>query len=358
VVAGATLAVAMGASAAAPPPHLERVRCLTRCGAPDVVTAGGRVALIGTDLQNVTQVSFHGDPGPVSVAPLAASASRVKAKVPTGALTGHPSVSDVEAQTSVSPQRLHVVSADRVPKPRSFDLHGSSVDPRHAFFDARRQVRLRYRFQSDRGLDVKVQVVRRSSGDVVRSWVEHDSSPFAHHARTWNGLTDKGHAAPDGRYQFRVGRRGKRTYRAGSFTLHGHIYPVRGPHWYRGPIGDFGAPRSGGRTHEGFDIMAACGTRLDAARGGRVVKRGYDPQLYGNFVLIDGRKTPVSYFYAHLRHPASVGKGDRVHTAERIGEVGKTGNARTVGCHLHFEMHLHGHPFDPEPDVRKWDRWS
>ena len=44
-----------------------------------------------------------------------------------------------------------------------------------------------------------------------------------------------------------------------------HVFPVQGPHGTRGPIGEFGAPRDGGRTHEGFDITAACGTR--AGRG-------------------------------------------------------------------------------------------
>jgi hypothetical protein len=29
--------------------------------------------------------------------------------------------------------------------------------------------------------------------------------------------------------------------------------------------------------------------------------------------------------------------------------VGKTGNAITVGCHLHFEIHDHGRPVDPKP---------
>ena len=38
----------------------------------------------------------------------------------------------------------------------------------------------------------------------------------------------------------------------------------------RGAIGEFGAPRSGGRTHEGFDIVAPCGAGLVAVRGGRV----------------------------------------------------------------------------------------
>jgi murein DD-endopeptidase MepM/ murein hydrolase activator NlpD len=47
-----------------------------------------------------------------------------------------------------------------------------------------------------------------------------------------------------------------------------------------------------------------------------------------------------------------------VRTGQRLGEVGATGNARTVGCHLHFELHGPGGPFDPLPDLGAWDGWS
>ncbi len=45
-------------------------------------------------------------------------------------------------------------------------------------------------------------------------------------------------------------------------------------------------------------------------------------------------------------------------SGQRIGSVGKTGNAQTVGCHLHFEMRIHGKAIDPEPALRRWDSWS
>jgi murein DD-endopeptidase MepM/ murein hydrolase activator NlpD len=67
------------------------------------------------------------------------------------------------------------------------------------------------------------------------------------------------------------------SYPDGAAEFHGHVFPVQGPHWTRGAIGDFGAPRDGGRTHEGFDIVAACGTPIVAVRGGRVRSTGYDP---------------------------------------------------------------------------------
>jgi murein DD-endopeptidase MepM/ murein hydrolase activator NlpD len=89
-----------------------------------------------------------------------------------------------------------------------------------------------------------------------------------------------------------------------------------------------------------------------------VRSRGYDPVLYGNYLLIHGEGERRSYFYAHLPRRAAVRRGERVFTGERVGRVGKTGNARTIGCHLHFEVHVNGRPIDPEPLLRAWDRYS
>ncbi len=89
-----------------------------------------------------------------------------------------------------------------------------------------------------------------------------------------------------------------------------------------------------------------------------MLRTGYDPVLYGNYLLIHGLGEDRSYFYAHMIHPAAVHRGDRVWAGERVGSVGKTGNARTVGCHLHFEIHVRGRPIDPEPALNRWDRYS
>jgi murein DD-endopeptidase MepM/ murein hydrolase activator NlpD len=146
--------------------------------------------------------------------------------------------------------------------------------------------------------------------------------------------------------------------RDGGTRYFGHVFPVDGPHGTRGYIGEFGAPRSGGRTHEGFDIVAACDTPLVAVRGGRVLRTGYDPVLYGNYLLIHGEGEDRSYFYAHMPRPALVHRGDRVWTGEPVGFVGETGNAITIGCHLHFEIHVHGRPINPEPSLSHWDAYS
>jgi murein DD-endopeptidase MepM/ murein hydrolase activator NlpD len=126
----------------------------------------------------------------------------------------------------------------------------------------------------------------------------------------------------------------------------------------RGAIGEYHAPRSGGRIHEGFDVTAGCGTELVAVRNGKVLRRGFDPVLYGNYLLIHGEGERRNYFYSHLIRPARVGKGQRVLEGQRVGAVGETGNARGTGCHLHFEIHVRGRPIDPEPPLRRWDRYS
>jgi murein DD-endopeptidase MepM/ murein hydrolase activator NlpD len=144
--------------------------------------------------------------------------------------------------------------------------------------------------------------------------------------------------------------------RTGGVEFRTHVFPVDGPHWTRGSIGEFGAPRSGGRRHEGFDVVAACGTPLVAVATGRVTRTGFDPVLYGNFLTIHGQGEQRSYFYAHLIRPAPIDSGDRIWAGERVGSVGKTGNARTVGCHLHFEIHTHGRPIDPLPALERWER--
>jgi peptidoglycan LD-endopeptidase LytH len=126
----------------------------------------------------------------------------------------------------------------------------------------------------------------------------------------------------------------------------------------RGAIGEYHAARSGGRIHEGFDITAGCGARLVAVRNGRVLRRGFDPILYGNYVLIHGEGERRSYFYAHLSRPSSVRRGATIFEGQPVGPVGETGNAAGTGCHLHFEIHARGVPIDPEPALRRWDRWS
>ena len=85
----------------------------------------------------------------------------------------------------------------------------------------------------------------------------------------------------------------------------------------------------------------------------------YDPVLYGNEVIVRGWLDGRAYRYAHLSDTPLVKRGDRVRTGQQIGYVGDTGNARTVGCHLHFELRSRtGRLLDPEPFLHAWDRFG
>lgn len=248
--------------------------------------------------------------------------------------------------------------AQAKPPGDGFRLGETRVTPGLPLFEGKRAIRLHYRFAARNPVDVRIVVVRAKSGNLVADFTERDATPGRSYTRIWNGLNRRGKAMPDGRYEFRVGVAGKGLKPAGSFPLRGHVFPVDGAHGTRGPIGDFHAPRSGGRIHEGFDITGGCGTPLVAARGGTVEKAGYDPVLYGNYVLIDGAKTGQDYFYAHMLQPAEVNDGQRVYTGQEVGRIGQTGNAAGTPCHLHFEVRVHRKPTDPEPLLRDWDRYS
>ncbi len=93
------------------------------------------------------------------------------------------------------------------------------------------------------------------------------------------GRAESARSPGSGRYKVMVGPVGGPRFAAsGGLRLHGHTFPVDGPHGTRGYIGEFGAPRVDGRTHEGFDITAACGTPLVAIRAGTILKTGLRPR--------------------------------------------------------------------------------
>jgi murein DD-endopeptidase MepM/ murein hydrolase activator NlpD len=307
----------------------------------------------------VVEVGFRGSSGRVPGAPVSVGRRRVLVNVPRGARTGRLRLVDARGRRALAP-RLRIVAPAALPAPGSFAVIGSKVRPGRAFFDHQPAVRLRYRFRGYSAKDVTVKLVR--TGSVVKTWLQRDRLPYAPHRLTWNGMLGQRDAAPRGRYRFKLKGPGHRARLAGGFHLADGKFPVRGPHDYGGALQRFGAPRSGGRTHQGQDVFAACGTPVVAARGGRVQSRGSDAVLYGNWVVIDARGTRADHRYAHFIRPASVRDGERIRTGDRIGRVGKTGNARTVGCMLHFEAWPEGwnerSPVDPLRLLRRWDGWS
>ena len=84
----------------------------------------------------------------------------------------------------------------------------------------------------------------------------------------------------------------------------------------------------------------------------------FDGALDGHYVVIRGRKDSQSYRYSHLLRESALDVGDRVRTGDTVGVVGKSGNAASAGCQLHFEIKRGGRWVDPEPQLRAWDRYS
>jgi murein DD-endopeptidase MepM/ murein hydrolase activator NlpD len=107
----------------------------------------------------------------------------------------------------------------------------------------------------------------------------------------------------------------------------------------------FGAPRSGGRSHAGVDMMGGYGQPVYAALPGTLSTSS--SSLGGNqaYVHSDGG---TYTFYAHLQGFAGV--SGSVGAGTLIGYIGDTGNA-TGTPHLHFEYHPGGVLVNPTPYV-------
>ena len=235
-------------------------------------------------------------------------------------------------------------------------MQKASASPTRGFTDSLGGVRIDYRLSGSEATAVSIRI--SGSDGEVRTIDVPQAPPGKDLVERWDGLTDGGRPVGDGTYRIVVAVAGGNQKDAGSVELHRHFFPVRGPHGTRGPVGEFGAPRNGGRRHKGFDVVARCGTPLAATVTGTVVNRAYDARLDGNYVVIRGLGERRKYWYAHMVHPSTFRRGDLVHVGQIVGRVGRTGNARTVGCHLHFEIHVNGRPVNPAPDLRAWDRYS
>jgi murein DD-endopeptidase MepM/ murein hydrolase activator NlpD len=255
------------------------------------------------------------------------------------------------------------------PSAGALSLVAAETTPRKSFYFGYRYPRLSYTIGSSQPQnDLRIDVVD-AGGEVVKTFYRDDIAPDVANGIRWDGTSNEGRPARNGRYSFRIGPQTEApaarpaTASAAptlSFAFYGYAFPILGQHDFGDAGGRFGAARSG-HTHQGQDVMAACGTPLVAARGGTVQYSEYEANA-GNYVVIDGKGTPNDFMYAHLAEPSPLQAGDTVRTGQPIGIVGDTGDASA--CHLHFEMwgapgwYEGGSPFDPLPYLEKWDAYS
>jgi murein DD-endopeptidase MepM/ murein hydrolase activator NlpD len=113
----------------------------------------------------------------------------------------------------------------------------------------------------------------------------------------------------------------------------------------------WGAPRSGGRSHKGVDMIAARGVPVVAIFSGRV-QRTSNSSLGGKSVYFVSDAGDM-YYYAHLDDFGDISSGQSVPAGYVLGYNGSTGNAPSYLPHLHFEYHPGGgSAVNPYPLVR------
>ncbi|MBU0598137.1 M23 family metallopeptidase [Patescibacteria group bacterium] len=129
------------------------------------------------------------------------------------------------------------------------------------------------------------------------------------------------------------------------------IFPVIGETLFSN---DFGAPRSGGRTHEGIDVFGNKMQRLICPVDGYVNYVAYPEPYYGYGAFIQG-DDGYEYWFLHMNndnpgtddglggginaYAIDVYNGNPVTQGQLIGYIGDSGNAENTSPHLHFEIH-------------------
>jgi murein DD-endopeptidase MepM/ murein hydrolase activator NlpD len=343
-----------GGSGAIDPPKVSDVRCIELCADVREAAEGSKVEFTGKHLGGVDEVRFTGAEGRIVVDPRRVRGRSVKTVVPPAAQTGFPTLAGSDGKAT-SPAKLTIVPVDQIPRGGEFALRSAKADPTKAYYDGEKAAKVRYQFCCET-TDVRVEVVKKKTGKVVASWREREQQPNTENTSRWNGKTDSGRSPKRGKFKFKVGpvSGGLQGTEDTDFGYYGYKFPVRGRHSYGDGIG-------AGRGHQGQDVFAKCGTPLEAARGGRVQTRQYHSAA-GYYLVIDGKATGRDFAYMHMLRKGRAKDGERVHTGERIGFVGETGNAS--GCHLHFEIwsapgwYQGGHFTNPTDDLREWDKYS
>lgn len=352
------------------PAKIDDVICLSGCLKLRETTPGGSVQVTGSGMDKVAALSFKGTEGRIRQKPSRRSADRLVVPVPSGVRSGRVRALGVGgAKSAPSPKVLAIGSKRDLGEPGGeLRIVDASVSPRKSYQYGRKKPTLDFVVAGGNETnDLRFDIV--SADRTVVSSIYRRSVPAnSVESVTWNGRATDRKPARNGRYRFVVrsadGTRAElapRLLRSSDgnplrLSVYGHKFPVRGPHQYWDGIG-------AGRGHQGLDIGAECGTKIVAARGGRVYWNDYQASGAGYYVVINVAGTGgKSHAYMHLTKRSPLKKGQFVYTGQKIGTVGLTG--RTTGCHLHFELwskpgwYQGGTFLDPTRPVKYWDSYS
>jgi hypothetical protein len=144
------------------------------------------------------------------------------------------------------------------------------------------------------------------------------------------------------------------------------VLPVEGSFSH---FDDFGDPRSGGRTHEGNDLLVPKHRPLLAAADGKVTRVQVDTGSNSGNMLTIKDEDGWWYSYIHVNNDTpgtddganplefafakGIEVGARVKAGQVVAFAGDSGNAEGTSPHLHFEIHQpDGKPIDPYPSLR------
>lgn len=359
-------------------PKITAITCAKNCSGGKKarrVRGGGVIRVTGKDLDQADKFIFTGGEGKrddIAVSPTTATPGVARITVPLGAQSGPVAALAASGVTAKAGPSVTVLPAPPViaaPDLKSvatgipgITLKAGTSTPRSVFLGAKKLVRYSFVAAGADNLSAEVALVDTDGGKTVASWKL--AAPSGQTVSVdWNGKAG-GALAAAGRYAFRTTLVSANSSAVDAlvapidisrdaFDLREFKFPIRGKHTYGMGAGRFG----GGRGHQGQDVLADCGLKLVAARGG-IVRRSGNQGAAGNYIAITPDDAGVGdQAYLHLAKPSPFRAGDRVYTGQQIGVVGDTG--RASACHLHFEQWKgeiwRSQPVDPLPGLKAWD---
>ena len=114
--------------------------------------------------------------------------------------------------------------------------------------------------------------------------------------------------------------------------------PLKNYGWISSGFGDL---RGRLTPHQGADWPAPTGTVIRAIASGRVIDKGSDDRVYGNWVKLRTRKGH-EYLVGHMQNPTKLKIGAWRFMFWRIGFVGQSGMATGPHCHISLWQKING----------------